>query len=137
MKTWEERRSYIHALVNSVDIKQKSSQASRRSASRLYHLKLPDATSVPVCKSLFCATLGLSKRTVASWLDVNDQNPPKPKTPRTGKCVPEGAHDLKFPKNWLNGLRRIIVVMCPHDQDSLAKYIHVGRGSVFQREGMI
>ena len=30
MKTWEERRSYVHALVNSVDIKQKSSQASRR-----------------------------------------------------------------------------------------------------------
>ena len=104
MKTWEERRSYVHALVNSVDIKQKSSQASRRSASRLYHLKLPDAASVPVCKSLFCATLGLSKRTVSSWLDVNDQNPPKPKSPKTGKCVPVGANDLNFLKNWLNGL---------------------------------
>ena len=104
MKTWEERRSYVHALVNTVDIKQKSSQASRRSSSRLYHLKLGDATSFPVCKSLFCSTLGLSKRTVASWLDVNNQNPPKPKTPKKGKCVPVGAYDLNFLKNWLNGL---------------------------------
>ena len=52
----------------------------------------------------FCSTLGLSKRTVASWLDVNNQNPPKPTIPKKGKCVPVETYDLNFLKNWLNGL---------------------------------
>ncbi|XP_014678087.1 PREDICTED: uncharacterized protein LOC106817882 isoform X2 [Priapulus caudatus] len=105
MMSWEERRSNVHTLVNKVDIKQKKNLASRRKTSFSYNLKLSDATSIPVCKSCFSSTLGLSQRTVVSWLqDENNKPPLQPKTPKTGKCVPVGEADLNFLKNWLTNL---------------------------------
>lgn len=52
----------------------------------LYHLQTADGRKLPVCKSLFCSTLGIAPRTIGLWLapDTN-KDPPKPKTNKTGE----------------------------------------------------
>ncbi|KAG8013708.1 hypothetical protein GBF38_022336, partial [Nibea albiflora] len=68
-----------------VPIKQsKAGAGSRRKNSQLYYLQLADGHALPVCKNLFCSTLGIAPRIIGSWLNRNiNTDPPKPKTNRT------------------------------------------------------
>lgn len=59
----------LYGCLLQVEIKQKKKPTdSRRTSSFVYKLKLEDGTSVHVCKPLFASTLGISQRTVASWV---------------------------------------------------------------------
>ncbi|GLD75473.1 uncharacterized protein AKAME5_002680700, partial [Lates japonicus] len=87
MPSWETRKLYIQTLVEHVPIKQKKGGvSSRRKTSLSYYLQLADRCKLPVCKNLFCSTLGIAPRTIGSWL-VEDMktktDPPKPKINKT------------------------------------------------------
>lgn len=104
MPFWETRKLYIQTLVQNVPIKQKKGGvASRRTTSLLYHLQLADRRKLPVCKNLFCSTLGIAPRTIGSWLK-SKTDPCKPKINKTGPCVPISDVDQTFLKEWLSGL---------------------------------
>lgn len=78
-------------LVENVPVKQKKvGVASRRTTSLSYHLQLGDRCKLPVCKNLFCSTLGICS-TIGSWLTVDMKtktDPCKPKINKTGPHVP-------------------------------------------------
>ncbi|MEL7308194.1 MAG: hypothetical protein AAGK05_10210 [Pseudomonadota bacterium] len=70
MSSWDERLTYVKNLVERHDIKQHTvSSSSRRENSFSFFLTIPpDGKRVCVCKKLFCATFGVSLRTVGDWV---------------------------------------------------------------------
>ncbi|KAM3609180.1 uncharacterized protein V6R79_010766 [Siganus canaliculatus] len=108
MPSWETRKLYIQTLVEHVPIKQKKGGvSSRRKTSLSYYLQLADRCKLPVCKNLFCSTLGIAPRTIGSWLaeDMKKKpDPPKPKINKTGPHVPISDADQTFLKDWFSGL---------------------------------
>ena len=51
-----------------------------------YNLQREDGAVVPVCKEMFCSTLGVAKKTVGNWLSTEGRNK-------------EAAHKAKRPKS--------------------------------------
>ena len=111
MQTWEARRKYVQALVTRQPIKQKKNiNSSKRHISLSYVLKKEDGNVVPVCKEMFCNTLGVSKRTISSWtsdsfLDDTDdddfQNKDESsKSPNSGKTQKVSEEDMNYLKTW-------------------------------------
>lgn len=114
LSSWEARRTFVHASITRQSIKQKKNiTSSRRNCSLGYSLKRPDGTAVPVCKKMLCNTLGISKRTIGSWLSIphnqdieaeqhsKTTTPRKNKSPMSGKSQPISDHDMAFLKTWL------------------------------------
>ncbi|KAL3995807.1 RISC-loading complex subunit TARBP2 [Sarotherodon galilaeus] len=109
MPSWETRKVYIQTVVENVPIKQKKGGVdSRRTTSLLYHLQLSDRCKIPVCKNLFCSTLGIALRTIGSWLTAgmkpNTHTQPNPKINKTGPHMPISDGDQAFLKEWLSGI---------------------------------
>lgn len=131
MPSWETRKLYIQTLVENLPIQQKKGGvASRRTTSLSYNLQLADRCKLPVCKNLFCSTLGIAPRTIGSWLTVDMKNktvPCKPKTNKTGPHVPISDVDQTFLKEWLSGLPTVPSHYCrqvPSYQDK--KFLEPG-----------
>ena len=57
-----------------VEIKQKKSPNSRRNKSLVHHLQCNDGTTYQVCKSMFCATVSISTRTIGDWINNTRRN---------------------------------------------------------------
>ena len=131
MPSWETRKLYIQTLVENLPIKQrKGCVASRRTTSLSYHLQLADRCKLPVCKILFCSTLGITPRTIGSWLAVDRKtktDPPKPKINKTSPHMPISDADQTFLKEWLSGLSTALSHYCrqvPSYQDK--KFLESG-----------
>ncbi|KAK3784762.1 hypothetical protein RRG08_032215 [Elysia crispata] len=76
MGSWTERQTFVLCSVETIAKKQKKSgPRSRRHCSLSYLLKKGDGSKVTVCKESFCNTLGLSKRTVGSWIGLPNKQP--------------------------------------------------------------
>lgn len=104
LKTWRERSTYVNALVSVAERKQKKADASRRSRSFIYNLRLQTGVKMTVCKTMFCNTIGVSERTVGSWLEPDNPKgkEQKPRTPKTGRTEKMSEMDEDFLKKWLS-----------------------------------
>nr|XP_039261034.1 uncharacterized protein LOC120337333 [Styela clava] len=108
MESWSERRSYVRASVSKVTTKQRkiAENMSRRKSSFEYHLQLQNGTCILVCKKLFSATIGISQRTLLSWLEgpapfIKFLDPHRP---RKGKTSFIQRQDMDFIIKWLHAL---------------------------------
>ena len=126
MSSWDDRKVLVKSLVHATEIKQKSGgQNSRRKRSYNYFLKVNDQ-SIQVCATMFCSTLGISKRTILSWLA------PAEAVPEQGQMVnedgagtstsndggdPEQNFKCRSPKT---GLRAVIITV---DQKFLESWL--------------
>ena len=71
--------------------------ASRRQATFRYQLQGEDGMKVPVCKSMFSSTLGVSNRTVAHWLSdpsINAGGTPSGPEKQESKAPKQGKQKL-------------------------------------------
>ena len=74
LQSWPERKLYVTNSVKCVEIKQKrKGQESRRQHSYEYYLSHGTST-YRVCKQMFASTLGMSQRTLMSWIESNSVN---------------------------------------------------------------
>ena len=75
MKTFRERKVFVKGLVRKTAPKRQTTAASpsRRCYSFLYQLPV-DGSIYPVCKKLFCSTIGIPERTVMHWLSEEESN---------------------------------------------------------------
>ncbi|XP_077970195.1 uncharacterized protein LOC144424624 [Styela clava] len=108
MESWSERRSYVRASVSKVTTKQRkiAENMSRRKSSFEYHLQLQNGKCILVCKKLFSATIGISQRTLLSWLEgpapfIKFLDPHRP---RKGKTAFIQRQDMDFIIKWLHEL---------------------------------
>lgn len=87
LKSWDERKICVKNLVDKVDVKLKKANptTSRRKCSLNYHLKLSDGSIRQVCKQYFASMLGMSQRTVMSWINHNNAEKSSKSGPSTGK----------------------------------------------------
>ena len=67
MSTWPERKVFICSSVKQVPVKQVKVNNSRRHYTWEYSLKIK-GKSYRVCKKMFASTLGMSERTIMSWV---------------------------------------------------------------------
>ncbi|KAK6186042.1 hypothetical protein SNE40_008154 [Patella caerulea] len=74
---WEEKRVYVCGLVESGEVKERTTEgASRRQSSFKYYLKYNNQR-YQVCKSMFLSTLCLGEKTVYQWkADCNEYGIP-------------------------------------------------------------
>ena len=80
------KRYFISSLVEEVPVRSVRTKAekSRRSATRLYHLRL-GRKKVPVCKGFFLATLDISESVVGNILKHRDQTTNFPRESQQGR----------------------------------------------------
>ena len=87
MSTWTERRMYAQTLVKKCHIKQKTEGSeSHRRTSLVYSLSV-DGQLIQVCNRLFSSTLGISDRTIHSWLCTEEGPCPEGEGRWTGQSV--------------------------------------------------
>lgn len=110
MESWSERKNFVKALTERKDKKQVKNLNGTRGNPLIFNLRLSDGKAVQVCKYMFCATMGLSERTVGEWLspegirmveqeDGNEHlDQSKPSKPQKRKFNKE---DETFLKEWL------------------------------------
>lgn len=67
--SWKEKKLYVLTLIDTQDTQRKTKGAgsSRRSESKIYHLKAANK-KVRVCQSMFLGTLGIKEWTCRYWL---------------------------------------------------------------------
>ena len=82
--------------------KKNSAPSSRRSASLLYTLTLPDGTSKPVCKSMYSSTLGIRPRTIGLWLNERS-------SPNNVEEEPNQERHSKAPKSGIKPKRLRVI----------------------------
>uniref|UniRef100_A0A1B6MHZ9 Uncharacterized protein n=1 Tax=Graphocephala atropunctata TaxID=36148 RepID=A0A1B6MHZ9_9HEMI len=68
--SWEEKKEYIVAMVERVEVNRRRSRTgfkSRRNVTLKYHFVL-DGEKIQVCQKMFCHTLDVSKNFIKYWL---------------------------------------------------------------------
>ena len=100
MSTWDERRTYVQTLVQKCQIKQKTKGSdSPRQTSLLYSFNV-DGQLIQVCNRLFSSTLGISERTIRSWLSPEGAPCPESESSQRGHFAdPTSTRSSKSPKS--------------------------------------
>lgn len=70
--SWDAKKMYVRMLVEKREPQRvKAGAGSRREVSNFYHLKVNDV-KIPVCKTMFMSTLGLTEDEVRDWIKVKE-----------------------------------------------------------------
>lgn len=98
--TWAEKRCYVLAHIDRVEVKQRTKGvgvASRRNYTCRYFLR-KGSERVEVCQNMFSATLGMNTRTIYNWLneEVSDH------VETVHQQQNEGVEDINEPKANMN-----------------------------------
>ena len=98
IESWAERQTFIKACTDTL------SEGPQR-IKNTWNLKTADGRRYTVCKKLVASTLGMSERTLYSWLGRKPRlGPQNSKAPKTGKTAPPAAEDSKFLEDWIRSI---------------------------------
>jgi hypothetical protein len=96
MVSWAMRMMYIRTLVDTV------SQGRRKRFQ--WNLKTEAGERFEVCRTLVASTLGVSERTLTSWLGETKLDPKKDKAPKTGRQARISEEDGKFLETFIKAI---------------------------------
>ena len=100
MSSWDERQTYIKAHVEKYETKQHtvSSNSGRKNSFNFFVTLPSNSARVGVCKSMFCATFGVSPRTVGDWLSSsgNKKHHLSDFAPKSGPKKPISEQEKTF-----------------------------------------
>lgn len=132
MRSWDERKTYVKTLVKRVKKKQVTSESEARDSSYEWNLISKEDEHKQVCRKMFASTLGVSERTLCSWLtnESGDKTPtvePEVTNPRAVN-KPLKEEDKKFLEEWLLAIPTVPSHYCRKQPSYEGKrFIHEGR----------
>ena len=105
MGSWDERYTYVKTIVKKVKKKQARSESEERDSSYEWNVSSTEEKHKQVCRKILASTLGVSERTLCSWLTKEKQNvvptvEPEVTNPQTIN-KPLSEEDKQFLEEWL------------------------------------
>ncbi|GFS03730.1 hypothetical protein ElyMa_002894300 [Elysia marginata] len=131
MGSWDERYSYVKTNVKKVKKKQARSESDERDSSYEWNLS-SEGEHKQVSRKMFASSLGLSERTLCSWLTKEKPNvvpavEPEVTNPQTIN-KPLSEEDKKFLEEWLLAIPTVPSHYCRKQTSYEGKrFIHEGR----------
>ncbi|GFS19685.1 DNA repair protein rhp54 [Elysia marginata] len=132
MRSWDERYTDVKTIFKKVKKKQARSESEERDSSYEWNLSCTEGENKQVCRKMFASTLGVSERTLCSWLTKEKQNvvptvEREVTNPQTIK-KPLSEEDKTFLEEWLLAIPTVPSQYCRKQLSYEGKrFIHEGR----------